>query len=85
MKREVESTVNGVKIKFEEGIKKESIVKMVQNCAEGRCECMSEDTKKRIKDMNVGGEEGSVELELTGDIEKSEIEEALKRSKVLNP
>ncbi len=85
MKREVESTVNGVKIKFEEGIKKESIVKMVQNCAEGRCECMSEDTKKRIKDMSVGGEEGSVELELTGDIEKSEIEEALKRSKVLNP
>ncbi len=85
MKREVESTLNGVKIKFEEGIKKESIVKMVQNCAEGRCECMSEDTKKRIKDMSVGGEEGSVELELTGDIEKSEIEEALKRSKVLNP
>ena len=85
MKREVESTVNGVKIKFGEGIKKENIVKMVQNCAEGQCECMSEDTKKRIKDMSVGGEEGSVELELTGDIEKSEIEEALKRSKVLNP
>ncbi|MEO1954300.1 MAG: hypothetical protein ABGW74_06320 [Campylobacterales bacterium] len=37
-----------------------------------------------VKNMQVLGDDGAVELKLTGDISKEEIEEALKKSKVLN-
>ena len=57
---------------------------MVENCATGQCECMSDETKKKIKDMKVTGKDGQVELDLVGDIAKEEIESALKKSKVLN-
>ncbi|WP_456485541.1 hypothetical protein [Hydrogenimonas sp.] len=85
MNKSVNRTQNGVKIAFTGEVKKENIVKMVENCATGECECMSDDTKKKIQNMEVAGEDGAVELELTGDIDKEEIEAALKRSKVLNP
>ncbi len=84
LKKEVKKTVNGVKISFQGAIKKENIIKMVENCATGQCECMSTETKKKIKDMSVSGEDGEVELNLLGEITKEEIEEALKKSKVLN-
>ncbi len=85
MNKTVNVTQDGVKISFTGEVKKENIVKMVENCATGQCECMSEATKKKIQNMEVKGEDGAVELELTGDIAKEEIEEALQRSKVLNP
>ncbi len=85
MKKSVLQTTSGVKIAFEGEVKKEQIVKMVQNCATGQCECMSDATKKKIASMEVKGEDGAVELELGGDVKKEEIEAALKRSKVLNP
>ncbi len=84
MKRSVSRTGKGVKIAFSGEVKKSQIVKMVENCAAGACECMSDETKKRIEAMDVRGEDGSVELELTGEVAEEEIEEALKRSKVLN-
>ncbi|WP_300369031.1 hypothetical protein [Hydrogenimonas sp.] len=85
MKKEVNATGNGVKIAFTGEVKKENIVKMVENCATGQCECMSDETKQKIRKMEVRGEDGAVELELTGDVAKKEIEAALKRSNVLNP
>ena len=85
MNKTVNATQHGVKISFTGEVKKENIVKMVENCATGQCECMSEATKKKIQNMEVKGEDGAVELELTGDIAKEEIEAALQRSKVLNP
>ena len=85
MKKDVKKTTEGVKISFTGVVQKQQIVKMVENCATGQCECMSDDTKKKIKDMQVSGEDGAVELDLSGDIAKEEIEAALKRSKVLNP
>jgi len=84
MKKSVFKTNKGVKINFTGVVAKEQINKMVQNCATGQCECMSDDTKKKIKDMKVDGEDGNVELNLSGDVSKEEIEEALQRSKVLN-
>nr|WP_281244321.1 (2Fe-2S)-binding protein [Hydrogenimonas thermophila] len=84
MEKDVKKTVNGVKISFTGEVKKENIIKMVENCATGQCECMSDATKKKIQNMEVKGEDGAVELELTGEIEKEEIEAALQRSKVLN-
>jgi len=85
MNKTVNATQHGVKISFTGEVKKENIIKMVENCATGQCECMSEATKKKIQNMEVKGEDGAVELELTGDIAKEEIEAALQRSKVLNP
>ncbi len=83
IKKDVSKTNSGVNIKFSGAVKKESVVKMVQNCKTGTCECMSDDTKKKIKDMQVSGEDGEVLLELSGEVEKSEIEAALAKSKVL--
>jgi len=85
VKQEVNATGNGVKIAFTGEVKKQNIVKMVENCATGQCECMSDETKQKIRKMEVRGEDGAVELELTGDVAKKEIEAALKRSNVLNP
>ncbi|WP_456401980.1 hypothetical protein [Hydrogenimonas sp.] len=84
MKRNVTKTPTGVKIAFTGEVKKSQIVKMVENCATGACACMNDETKRKIEAMDVKGEDGSVELELTGEVAEEEIEAALKRSTVLN-
>jgi hypothetical protein len=83
IKKDVTQTNSGVKINFSGVVQKQNIVKMVQNCQTGQCECMSDETKSKIKDMSVTGEDGSVELSLDGDISSDEIQEALNRSKLL--
>lgn len=84
MEKNVLKTGDGVKISFTGAVEKQNIVKMVENCATGQCECMSDETKKKITDMQVSGEDGNVNLDLSGEISKEEIEAALARSKVLN-
>jgi hypothetical protein len=84
MKKDVKKTNEGVKILFSGVVQKQNIIKMVENCTTGQCECMSADTKKKITDMKVTGVDGKVELNLTGDVAKKEIEEALAKSKVIN-
>ena len=76
---------NGVKINFLGAIEKNTVMTMVQNCAAGQCECMSDETKKKIQNMEVSGNDGDISLALTGDVSKEEIEAALAKSKVLNP
>ena len=85
MNKNVLQTNQGVKISFTGEVKKQNIVKMVENCATGQCECMSDETKAKIKNMEVSGKDGDVALELSGDVSKEEIEAALERSKVINP
>lgn len=84
MKKDVSKTNTGVTINFTGVVQKQQIVKMVENCATGQCECMSDETKKKITDMKVAGKDGDVQLELSGDLKKEEIEAALKKSQVLN-
>ena len=84
MNKNVLKTGDGVKISFTGAVEKQNIVKMVENCATGQCECMSSETKEKIKDMKVSGQDGDVKLDLSGDISKEEIEAALAKSKVLN-
>ena len=84
MNKNVFKTDDGVKINFTGVVQKQQIVKMVENCATGQCECMSDATKKKISNMQVEGKDGNVELKLTGDVAKEEIEKALAKSKVLN-
>ena len=84
MQKNVFKTGEGVKIQFSGAVAKQQIVKMVENCATGQCECMSDATKKKISNMQVEGKDGEVELHLDGEVSKEEIEAALNKSKVLN-
>ncbi len=82
--KNVSKTGTGVKIAFTGVVQKQNIIKMVENCATGQCECMSDETKKKITNMQVSGEDGDVSLNLTGDVSEEEIKAALVKSKVLN-
>ncbi len=84
MNKNVFKTGEGVKISFTGAVEKQNIVKMVENCATGSCECMSDETKAKISNMEVTGVDGQVNLNLTGDVSKEEIEAALAKSKVIN-
>ena len=84
MEKKVFKTGSGVKINFLGKVEKQNIVTMVENCSTGQCECMSDDTKAKIKDMKVTGEDGDVALDLAGDVSVQEIQAALERSKVIN-
>ena len=84
MNKNVFKTGEGVKISFTGGVEKKNIIKMVENCTTGQCDCMSDDTKKKITNMEVSGKDGEVNLDLSGDVSKEEIEAALAKSKVIN-
>lgn len=84
MQKKVNKTQEGVTINFLGKVEKQNIVTMVQNCATGQCECMSDETKQKIRDMHVDGDDGDVKLSLRGEVTTEEIEAALARSKVLN-
>ena len=84
MNKNVFKTGDGVKISFTGEVEKQKIIKMVENCATGSCECMTNETKKKITNMQVSGEDGNVELNLSGEVSKAEIDAALARSKVIN-
>jgi hypothetical protein len=84
MKKNVLKTGQGVKISFTGTVQKQNIVKMVENCQTGQCECMSDETIAKIKGMEVSGQDGDVALELSGELTAEEIEAALAKSKVLN-
>ncbi len=84
MNKNVFKTGEGVKISFTGEVEKQNIIKMVENCATGSCECMTDETKKKITNMEVSGKDGDVSLDLSGEVSKEEIEAALARSKVIN-
>jgi len=84
MQKRVFKTGEGVKINFLGEVQKKNIVTMVENCSTGQCECMSDDTKEKIKDMKVSGSDGDVKLYLEGDVSVEEIQSALSKSKVIN-
>jgi len=84
MHKEVKKTGSGVKISFTGAVKKQNIVSMIENCATGNCDCMSDTTKSKIKNMSVSGKDGDVSLKLDGAISTQEIEDALAKSKVIN-
>jgi hypothetical protein len=84
MNKNVLKTGQGVKISFTGAVQKQNIVKMVENCQTGQCECMSDEPKAKIKGMEVSGQDGDVALELSGELTTEEIEAALAKSKVLN-
>ncbi len=84
MNKNVFKTGEGVKISFTGEVEKQNIIQMVENCKTGSCECMTDETKKKISMMEVSGRDGEVHLALSGEVSKEEIEAALARSKVIN-
>jgi len=80
MKKEVSKSNNGVNINFiGSEVKKQNVVSMVENCKTGSCTCMPKVTKDKIKDMEIEGKDGNVNLNLKGDISVNEITDALKK------
>jgi len=83
VRKDVFKTDVGVKIKFTGIVEKQQIVKMVENCAKGQCDCMSDETKSKITAMDIDGQDGDINLNISGDLAKEEIENALAKSKIL--
>lgn len=83
-KAEVTKQLSGIKVAFTGAVEKQNVVSMVQRCQGGQCDCMSDEAKKKIEGLEVGGEDGSVTLTIKGDLDKDEIEAALKKSPLLN-
>jgi len=74
---------NGVKITFTGAVAKQNVVEMVERCQTGKCDCMSDESKEKIKDMSISGEDGNVELSIEGDLEVSEIQAAVSKSPLI--
>ena len=82
-KADVTAQHNGVKITFSGAVEKKNVVEMVQRCQTGKCDCMSNESKKKIKDMNISGEDGNVELNIEGDLDIEEIKTAVSKSPLI--
>ena len=82
-KATVTAGLNGVKITFTGGVAKQNVVEMVERCQTGKCDCMSDESKHKIVDMSISGEDGNVELNIEGDLDIDEIQEAVSKSPLI--
>jgi len=82
-KAEVTKELSGIRVAFTGAVEKQNVVSMVQRCQGGQCDCMSEASKKKIEGLEVSGEDGNVQLTISGDLDVGEIEAALKKSPLL--
>ena len=74
---------SGVTISFSPNVEKVKVFEMVKRCQNGQCDCMSDETKKKIEKITLNdGENFSIKVEGSA-IEKKEIEAALKNSPLL--
>lgn len=79
----VTSYEDGVKIKFSGAVKKKSVIEMVEKCKTGKCDCMSDESKEKIKDMDITGADGNIELKISGNIDIEEIKTAVSKSPLI--
>jgi hypothetical protein len=82
-KANVTQEFNGVKITFNGEVAKQNVVEMVERCKTGKCDCMSDDSKEKIKNMQITDKDGQVELSIEGDLNTREIEAAVSKSPLL--
>ncbi len=82
-KADVTAQHNGVKITFSGAVAKQNVVEMVERCQTGKCDCMSDESKEKIKDMSISGEDGNVELSIEGDLDVKEIQKAVSKSPLI--
>lgn len=82
-KADVKAMFNGVKITFSGSVAKQNVVEMVERCKAGKCDCMSDESKLKIEDMQIDGEDGNVELRIKGKLDIKEIESAVSKSPLI--
>lgn len=82
-KANVTLSKDGINIKFSGSIKKNNVIEMVERCKTGKCDCLSDESKEKIKDMNVSGFDGSVELNINGNLDIEEIQKAVSKSPLM--
>ncbi len=82
-KAKASAQFDGVKITFSGAVAKKNVIEMVQRCQSGKCDCMSDESKKKIQGMEVAGKDGDVELNIKGDLDIKEIEEAVSKSPLI--
>ncbi len=79
---EVKKTEDGVVIEVKDSsVEAEKVKEIVENCQTGKCDCMSEETKQKVKFMDFRAENGKIAIEIKGDLTEEEIKEAMNRSK----
>ncbi|MCX7759860.1 MAG: hypothetical protein N2Z81_01625 [Hydrogenothermaceae bacterium] len=80
---QVKKTDEGVLIELiDSEVSKEKLEEMITNCQTGRCECMTEETKKKITFIELRLIDGKPAIQIKGDVSKEEIESAMSKSKV---
>lgn len=60
----------------------DALAAMVQNCAEGKCACMSDETKRKVTGMAFVREGDTRQIRISGFVSKEEIDDAMARSDV---
>jgi len=85
MEKNLSQTTNDTPMSFTAVVQKDESSKIVENCSHhAQCDCMQRDNKHAIKEMDIEElGDGEIKIVLTGNRDKQEIEEAIKRSKVI--
>ncbi len=81
---EVMRTEGGVRVEItsrEQGVD-QAVAAMVENCSQGKCNCMTEETKKKITSMEFQKVDGRAAIAIQGTVSVDEIKAAMERSKV---
>ncbi len=79
---EVRKMKEGVVIEVKDSsVEAQKVKEIVENCQTGRCDCMSEEVKQKVKFIDFKAEKGRVAIEIKGDLTEEEIKEAMSRSK----
>ena len=82
-KADVTAQKDGVKITFSGAVEKQNVVEMVERCQTGKCDCMSDESKKKIEGMQITGTDGDVELSIKGNLDVNEIRDAVSKSPLI--
>ncbi|MEA1917580.1 MAG: hypothetical protein U9N42_08700 [Campylobacterota bacterium] len=83
--QKVTKTSDGVKIDFTSNVNADTLKTMVFNCQNGKCDCMSDETKSKIEGMSIDESEGQLTLNIQSEeLETKDIKEALGKSTIIN-
>jgi hypothetical protein len=79
---DIKNLENGVLVELNSAeVKKSDMEKSIENCNAGKCDCLSDSQKARIKSISLKeGDFGSLTVEIEGDIDKEEIKQAMEKA-----
>ena len=79
---DIKNLENGVLVELNSAeVKKSDMEKSIENCNTGKCDCLNDSQKARIKSISLKeGDFGSLSVEIEGDIDKEEIKQAMEKA-----